>query len=263
MNIIVCIKQVPDPECDFAIGAAGSSIIMDDTCEYRMNRFDEYALEAALVLRENGSQTGGRIDLITAGPRRAVEVLKRGMGMGADGGIHVLHGDGGCLSPFQTAGWMAAVLCEKKYDLILTGALSEDQMQAQTGPLLADLLKIPSITSVISIAADQKPGSLLVEKELEGGERDVLQITTPALLAVQPGINRPRYPSLSNLLRANRSSPEVIETSLIAPPDPRQTRQRLCHPRKERAGRMLEGSLVQKADLLHRILHRKSLVKTA
>lgn len=261
MNIIVCIKQVPDPESDFIIETPEDGIVLDDGCEYRMNRFDEFAVEAALVLQENGSDHGGRVDLITVGPQRAVEVLHRGIGMGADDGIHVRSIDENSHSPFMAADMMATALREKSYDLVLTGAMSEDRMQAQTGPLLAEYVGIPSITSVISIERTQIPGNLIVEKELEGGVRDVLQIATPALLSVQPGINRPRYPSLSNLLRANRSSPQVIDGVLTGSSEPIQTRQAIFHPRKERAGQMLPGSLQEKAHTLHQILQRKSLVK--
>ena len=267
MNILVCLKQVPDMASDISIGADGRTVVVNEPCEYRTNRFDEFALEAAIAFKEanpgNGASDDNRwhIDLVTVGPERAAGVLKRGVGMGADRGIHILCEDATDISPFQTAGWIAAGLEKRPYHLILTGALSEDLMQGQTGPILAARLGIPAITSVISIHTLENKPCLRVEREREGGEREVLLVKMPALLAVQPGINRPRYPSLSNLLRANRSRPHTLTASDLSAPKPRQIRIRAGYPEQKRAGKVLEGTVQEKASALMTLLKRLSLVK--
>jgi electron transfer flavoprotein beta subunit len=266
MKILVCLKQVPELEADVAVSAEGRTVVWDDSCEYRMNRYDEFAVEAALQLREVCSGEGSTgeppwsIDLVTVGPQRAADVLRRGMGMGADRGYHLLCADAVDPSPFQVAGWIATALPSRSYDLILTGALSEDLMQGQTGPVLAAMLGIPAITAVISIDATAGPDALVVSRELEGGERTLLQSPLPVLLAVQPGINRPRYPSLSHLLRANRTEVDTIAVADLATVDPRQQRVAMGRPGKRRAAAVLEGTLQEKAAALKKILQRKAVV---
>lgn len=266
MKILVCIKQVPELEADIAVSADGRTVVWDDSCEYRMNRYDEFAIEAALQLREACSGEGSTgdtpwsIDLVAVGPQLAADVLRRGLGMGADRGIHLLCAAAIDPTPFQVAGWIAAALPARSYDLILTGALSEDLMQGQTGPVLAAMLGIPAITAVISIDASADPDGLVVSRELEGGERTLLQSPLPILLAVQPGINRPRYPSLSHLLRANRTTLDTIAIADLAPVDPRQQRVAIGRPGKRRAAVALQGTLQEKAAALKKILERKALV---
>ena len=265
MNILVCIKQVPVLETDISIRADGHTAAIDDIDQYRTNRFDEYALEAGLILNDALAQknepTENTIDLITVGPERAKEVLKRGLGMGADKAVHILCHETEDADPFQPASWIAQYARKKQYDLILTGALSEDLMQGQTGPVLAATLGWLSVSAVISIDIADKKQILKIQSELEGGERSVLTIELPAVLAVQPGINSPRYPSLSNLLRANRLRPLTLLASTLDKPEPRQTRVSIKPAEQKRPARVLAGSVEEKAASLMAILQQKSVLR--
>ncbi|MBF0303030.1 MAG: hypothetical protein HQK73_08315, partial [Desulfamplus sp.] len=167
----------------------------------------------------------------SVGGLTAAESIKRGMGMGADNGIHLITEDKGYVSGSVTALRLAAMIKKAGlnqnqnyntdqniknrnsnigYDLILTGIMSEDLMQAQVGPMLAEYLNIPCVTSVlkVDIIDIEESGSsfnkIIVQREMDGGVRQNIKVKLPALLSIQAGINQPRYPSLSNILKANK-----------------------------------------------------------
>jgi electron transfer flavoprotein beta subunit len=258
MRILVCIKQVPESENPILIDDKNAWIQSDEISEFRMNRLDEFALEAAVLIKEAFSDT--RIEAISAGPDRATEVIKRSIGMGADAGIHIATGSEGYNSSFEIAAWIADYARDKPYDLILTGAMSEDNMQGQVGPMIAKRLALPCATAVISekIASDKK--TIYVEREIEGGHRDTLELQLPAVLTIQSGINTPRYPSLSNLLRANKLELEKIPTTDLPRLAAHENLVQMVYPQKTRAGMVLTGSGEDKANRLIRILREKALL---
>ena len=257
MNILVCIKQVlaaavrvfPD---------ADTRWIRSDSDEYVMNRFDEFAVEAALQLRE--ALSDGRVDVISVGPERAEAVIRRALGMGADDGIHIITKTCGPIPPAVTAALMAASVRNRNYDLILTGVMSEDDMNAQVGPAMAEMLDLPCATAVIQIER-RGISTVYVEREMEGGMRDALEIRLPALLSVQSGAHPPRYPSLSRMLRANRRPIETIPSTDLGMTAPDIHVVRTAFPGKTRAGYFLEGSASEKAAQLLKIFQTRSLMR--
>jgi electron transfer flavoprotein beta subunit len=102
--------------------------------------------------------------------------------------------------------------------------------------------------------------TLYVEREVEGGARDMLELQFPALLTIQSGINQPRYPSLSNLLRAKREKIQTIEAVSLEQPRPRQKRVRLTLPKRSRSGLVLKGTHKEKALKLLQILQEKAFI---
>jgi electron transfer flavoprotein beta subunit len=258
MKILVCVKQVPEAEIPIHIDEATAEIQKDAVSEFKMNRLDEYAVEEALLIKE--SIAGSRIDVITVGPARCDEVVRRAIGMGADSGVHIQTASEGYQSPFGIAAVIADFAHGKNYDLILTGAMSEDSMQGQVGPMLAAQLGFAWATSVIfeKIAPDKQ--SIYVEREIEGGHRDTLELRLPAVITIQSGINTPRWPSLSNLLRANSQKLEMIFISDPAKPRQMEHLAAVAYPQKTRAGLVLSGSLQEKATRLLTIFREKSLL---
>jgi electron transfer flavoprotein beta subunit len=258
MKVLVCVKQVPDSECPVKIDSDTGWIRIDDITEFKMNRLDEFAVEEALLIKEAFPDV--RIDAITVGPGRSVEVIKRAIGMGADQGIHIITDFEDYQSSLQISNWISEHARDKNYDLILTGTMSEDNMQGQVGTMLAARLGLPCATSVISsvIATDQK--SVYVEREMESGNRDTLVLNLPAVLTIQSGINSPRYPSLSNLLRAHRQELQTIRANDLALPTSREDLVQIVYPQKSRAGLVLQGSQEVKAAQLLEILHQRSLL---
>ena len=261
MNILVCIKQVPCPESPFTVDVGGVRIDAASIGEWQMNRFDAHALEAALQLRESGVEA--RIDAVSVGPPRCADVLKRAVGMGADRGFLLLDESRRCDDDPQ---WVASAIAEWArpggYHLVLTGIISEDAMQGVTGPALAVRLGLPWATAVVSFqTAPQTRDRLLVERELEEGRRHRLELDLPALLTIQSSDQTPRYPSLSNLLRAGRRPPESIDTSTLELPLPRQSQVSLAPPRRRRSGRRLDGSAAQKAEELLLFFRHRGLIR--
>ncbi len=258
MRILVCVKQVPESETPIPIDASAGWIQRDAITEFKMNRLDESAVEEAVLIKE--SIAGSRIDIITVGPDRCDAVVRRSIGMGADSGVHIRTASDGYQSPYGVASAIADYARAKDYTLILTGAMSEDAMQGQVGPMLAARLGIPWATSVISETISSDGKTIYVEREIEGGHRDMLELNLPALITIQSGINTPRWPSLSNLLRANS---QELEEVFIGDPAGLQQREypaEIGYPQKSRAGLVLAGSRAEKAARLLAVLRKKSLL---
>lgn len=252
MRILVCVKQVPDIEASPSMDASGHWILRPKT-NFRMNRFDEFAVEEALILKENLAHT--TVDVLSVGPPRAQATIRRALEMGADNGIHILLPREGYCNPVSIAARISDSVRDEGYDLILCGAMSEDFMQAQVGPLLAEMLGLACVGSVIAVQPTGA-GVLEVEQECEGGARQHFTVMLPALLCVQTGINRPRYPSLSNVLRAKR---QAIAT-VTAAPIPPATGVSFRAPDPASRGVFLGGNPLEKARAMLRILHEHALV---
>ena len=254
MKLLVCVKQIPDPDAPVHVNAHGTWVDVDGST-FVMNRFDGFALEEALRIREEIPDT--RIDVVSVGPERVEAVLRRSLGMCAEHGIHILTESDGYLNPFATATWIAAYARACNYDLILTGVMSGDGMNGQVGPLVAEMLHLPCATSVIFRRMMPESGRIYVEREMEGGLRDALEIKLPALLTLQSGINQPRYPSLSKMLRANRHSLDVIPSDSFESPSIHLSITQTTLPQKMRAGLILEGTPREKALQLLDILQTR------
>jgi len=258
MKILVCIKAVP--EAEQAISDAGTTpeVSVDDSVDLRMNRFDEFAVEEAVLIKEYFPET--TVHIITMGPENALKIVKRAIGMGADNGTHILSDYHTSCDAMAVSSCIAKIAEKKSYDLILCGIMSEDMMQFSAGPMLAQLLSIPWATSVIKTNIDPEHQKILVERELEGGVREIINIRLPALLTIQSGINEPRYPSLSNMLRANKSLINVISAESLQMNPPTCRTAGYAYPEKKRDGLIIEGTPQEKAEKLLNILKEKTLI---
>jgi len=258
MKILVCVKQVPESEAPVSIDETAGWVQIGGAAENRMNRFDECAVEEAVLIKE--ADPGTVIDIITVGPENADAVVRRALGMGADNGIHMVTAEEGYRDAFRTAGAIVSWAEKEHYDLVLTGVMSEDLMQGQVGPLIAAHLEIPCVTAVVFEKLSPGGKSIRVEREIEGGCRETGEIKLPALLTLQTGINKPRYPALSKLLRANRTALAVADAD---PPEMQPSFQKLVRvalPEKKRDALFLEGSAGEKAEKLLVILKERSLI---
>lgn len=261
MNILVCVKQVMDAETVIRVQEGDRWVTADHAPRFQLNNFDEFAIEEAVLIKE--ARPGTKVDVITVGPPRAAAVLERSLGMGGDNGILVETSEEGCIAPFTLASWIGAYAKDRNYDLIITGVMSEDLMQGQVGPMLAELLGRPYATSVMNIDLHAENGSILVERELEGGRRDLVEMKTPALITVQSGINKPRYPTLSGLLRAKKKEPLRLSAVDLEPPEEREEIIGVFYPEKSRDGLILDGTPAEKAVRLLEILDERSLLRKA
>lgn len=259
MKILVCVKQVANPETSLESDPDGRWIQESDTTEFRLNRFDEYALEEAMLIKESYEDV--TIDAISVGPSRVSEAVKQALSKGADNGIHILRDEKGYCQANITAQMIAGYAASKSYDLILAGVMAEDDMLCQVGPMVASILSLPCAVSVISKKLDFKNHVVEVECEMEGGMAEKAVLMLPAVLTIQSGINRPRYPSLSNILRANSQELTVIEADSSKKHHMKETLLSFKRPEKSMQTIMFEGTAEKKAEKLIKLFHKKSLLK--
>jgi electron transfer flavoprotein beta subunit len=246
MKILVCVKQVPDQE---SVGMTATSADWRPADgEGHMSRYDAYALEAALRLREAGKVD--RIDALTVGAAGVDPVLRRAIGMGADHGVHICMEHPPLPSPFTIGGLIAAHARQNHYALILCGAVSEDLMQGLVGPIIAGRLGRPCLTAVHGLALMPEGRRLQCEREIEGGRHQTLVLDLPGVVTIQSGPCIPRYPSLSNLLRANAYPLETLAAEALPQVDARQRCVEVRLPAATRRGVVLAGTAAEKADAL-------------
>jgi electron transfer flavoprotein beta subunit len=187
MDILVCVKRVPDSaENEISVGPGGGDILRDDLV-YSVNEWDNYAVEEAIQIVE---RVGGQVTVVSLGDAYAEEVVRREMAMGAGQGL-LLTDEAFAGSDGQgVATILAAAVRKGAYDLILTGAQADDGA-AQVGGMLAAMLDWPYASLVNRI--DVGEGQLLVGREIEGGSQELSDIDLPCVLSIQTGINEPRY----------------------------------------------------------------------
>ncbi len=258
MKILVCVKQVRDTESPVEIISEKRWINEDDRAACRMNRYDEFALEEAVQIKELfGDVT---VDAISAGPERISSTLKKSLEKGASNAIHIVHENRGYTPPALTAGLIAQYARDMGYDLILAGVMAEDDMQCQVGPLIATFLGLPCAVSVVKESINREGYSITVECELEGGLNETILLPLPCLLTIQSGINRPRYPSLSNILRAKEQKLVTIEADPCQASEMPEQFLSISYPEKGSKGVVITGAPEEKAEQLLAILHEKSLL---
>ncbi|MFN8532958.1 MAG: electron transfer flavoprotein subunit beta/FixA family protein [Dehalococcoidia bacterium] len=207
MNIIVCVKQVPDPETpasQFRVDEAAKKVIPPSGIEPTVNQYDANAIEAAVQLKE---QNGGRVTVLSLGKDKARDAVKQALSMGCDAGVLIDDPAFEDADAFTTATALAAAIRGiGDFDLILCGRQASDWDQAQVPQGLAELLGVPSVTPVAGI--EVAGNGLRVKRLIEDGY-EVLDVPTPALLAVSNEANQPRYPTLKGIMAAARAKVEV------------------------------------------------------
>jgi electron transfer flavoprotein beta subunit len=258
VKILVCVKQVPDSSDTLAVDEQTGQIVFKPSTVFRMNRYDEFALEEALLIKEKYPETS--VHALSLGPERVRTTVRRALEMGADHGIHILFTPEIYISPFITASFIASYARTRGYDLIIAGVMAEDDMACQTGQLIAALLELPYATSVISTEFQPENGTVIVDREIEGGCRLSVQLEMPATLTIQSGINTPRYPSLSHVMRARAQQQEVIRAEDFNQPETREVCVGVRLPAPVSMGTFIEGSSREKARKLLRILHEKNFL---
>ncbi|MCU0597624.1 MAG: electron transfer flavoprotein subunit beta/FixA family protein [Desulfobacterales bacterium] len=260
MNILACIKGVPEVEDAVAFNADAPDVIADASINLRLNRFDEFVAEASVVLKTRFP--GTVIDIVSVGPENAKKAIQRAMGMGADAGYHILSDYSQSCDAVYVANCIGQFAGFRPYDLILAGVMSEDMMQSQTGPMVAQRLSLPWVTSVIHVDVRPDQKTVYVERELEGGIREMIDVTLPAVLTLQSGINEPRYPSISNLIRAIDAGVETITPESLGVVEKKTAMiTGYSYPEKTREGLILEGTIKEKALALLKILREKGLLE--
>jgi len=256
MKVLVCIKQVPDMESRFRPDGAGVWFSETDLA-FRINEYDEYAVEEAVRLKE---QLGGEPELtvISIGPDRVGEALKKALAMGCDRAVHLQDPAAHLKDPWQIASALAAYAKGEGFDLIFTGLQSQDRGSAQVGVTLAELLDCACVTTVVGF--QYADGVLTVKRELEGGVKGTVQLNTPALVTCQLGLNVPRYPTLPNIMKAKKKEIVVKPLGELLHEEARAATTSFYAPAKKGSGVVLEGELADQVEKLIGILKEKTAV---
>ncbi|MEE4254766.1 MAG: electron transfer flavoprotein subunit beta/FixA family protein [Desulfuromusa sp.] len=253
MKILVCIKQVPDMESKFKVNAAGNWYEETDLA-WRMNEYDEYAVEQAVQLKQQAGEAD--LTVLCIGSDRVKETMKKALAMGCDRGAHIADDASHLKDPYAIASLIAAYAQDKNFDLIFTGMQSQDRGSGQVGVLVAEMLGIPSLTTLVEFSyAD---GTINAQRELEGGIKAKVSCTAPALVTCQLGLNTPRYPTLPNIMKAKKKELISIPVADLNPADSLLQVVQVAPPEKKGGGLILEGDPADLADQLIKILKEKT-----
>jgi electron transfer flavoprotein beta subunit len=259
MEILVCIKRVPDTaENEIQIDGAGIDIDREDLV-YSVNEPDNYAVEEALQI---AGRTGGNVTVVTVGSDEDEEVLRREMAMGATRGVLVSDDAFEGSDGRGIASILKAFVQTGHYDLILTGVQADDGC-AQVGGMLAALLDYPFASLVTSIEV-LETRKLKIAREVEGGNKEINAIDLPCVLSIQTGINEPRYVGMRGIRQVasvripNLDAAAVgVETESVGKAAARVTRMGYFVPPAGKGAEMLRGSREEIVDKLVDLLKAK------
>jgi len=263
MEILVCVKRVPDTaENEIEVNSDGTDISRDDLV-YSVNEWDNYAVEEAIQIRDN---VGGSVTVVSVGDEESEEVLRREMAMGADNGI-LLSDDAFIGSDGKGIATILKAEIEKgKYDLIMTGAQADDGA-AQVSGMLAAMLDLPyaSLVNKVEVIDDAK---LKIGREVEGGNMEMNEITLPCVLSIQTGINEPRYVGIRGIRKvasveipAHGASDIGIAPELVGESGACVKRKDYFVPELGEGAEILEGSTEEIVDKLIELLKAKGGIK--
>ena len=249
MKIAVCIKRVPEMDVRFKIAPNGTSV--DETgLKWDMSDFDGYAVEAALQMTEKlGS---GEVVVVTVGPDAAQETLRKALSMGATRAVH-LKANAIPFDNFAIARALAAELQGGGYDLILFGKMSIDSSNGAVGPITAELLNLPCVSAASKLEVANGKGT--ARRELEGAA-ELLEFPLPAVVSIDEGVARPRYPSLKGIMAAKK---KPLEVKPAQTGDVRLTVSTMALPPERPPGRIL-GEGVAAVPELVRLLQTEAKV---
>lgn len=206
MEILVCVKKVPDTADAEVVLKPDASGIKEEDLAAGINEWDNYAVEEAIRLKE---AHGGTVTVATVGTEESEDVLRRCLAMGADEAVMVDGAAYAGADPYAIALALKGVVGRGSFDLVLTGAMAGDDGYAMVGPVLAGHLGWPHATLVTSVEPDG--GWVRVTRELEGGVEEMLKLQLPAVLAIQTGINEPRYVSIMGIRKVRSKEIPVLQ----------------------------------------------------
>jgi len=262
MKIIVCIKQVPGTTAVEVDEKSG--VLKRDGVESKMNPYDLYAIEQALLLKE---QYGGTVDVISMGPGQARAVLKEAIYMGADRAFLVSDRRFGGADVVATSYTLSQGI-EKagNYDLIICGKQTTDGDTAQVGPEMAEFMGIEHVANVLNVL-EKREDSLLIRENQENNTR-VLRVPLPCLLTIEKEANTPRLPSFRRKLERKNDEVTVFTLDDFKDQNPAHYGlngsatqvERVFPPEKNVDKQMIKGTAAETADALFEILQEKKFL---
>src|SRR3990170_2343219 len=247
MKVVVCVKQVSQLGDEVEFTGDGRDID-PDYLDSALNEWDGFAAEEALQLRE---RLGGEVVVVTCGGEESEQALRRTLAMGADRAIRV---EGAGRDPLSVGRALAEVVGAESPDLVLCGVQSSDSVQAATGTVLAELCDLPRVAVVTKVGYDHGARKAVVDRELEGGLVDRVEVDTPAVLTIQTGINQPRYANLRAIKQAEQVEIDVRTT---AGGSEAYRVRRMFVPSKGEGAQLLKGSPAEIAGQLLELVRER------
>jgi electron transfer flavoprotein beta subunit len=242
LKICCLVKEVPDAAVQKRIDPDTKRL--DRSGEKNLNPFDTHAIEAAMQLKEGGDLDIDEVVAVTMGPESAVRALHKAVALGADRSVHLTDGSLEGSDVAATGYALAKVLEKESPDLVLLGQQSDDGECYTIGAVVADHLKMPSLTQVIKM--DVADGKLRLERQAEYGY-DTVEVELPAVISVGDAINEPRYPSLKAIMGAkkkpldtNSASDVSIEADRVGEQGSRTAVLAINPPPQKEAGEIIE-----------------------
>ena len=257
MKIYVCLKQVPDTETKIQINPSGNGI-ETNAIKWVMNPYDEIAVEEAIKLKNQ--HEGATVSAVSLGPKKRVsEVCRTALAMGADEAL-VIDGPENLDSYSTSKALAAAIKAEGDCGFVFTGRLAIDNNQSCVSQMLAEFLNLPHATVVSRF--EQNGDKTIVEREIEGGTKEIFELSGVAVVGANKGLNSPRYPSLPGIMKAKKKPLKEIEFSDL---DIKEEEQKISMdhyqlPPEKPPVKMIEGETPQQVEQLVSLLRNQAKV---
>jgi len=257
MNIVVLLKQTFDTEAKIVLkdGKVDSTEVTQV-----INPYDEFAIEEALKIKEaNGGE--GEVVIVSVGGAKTEEAIRTGLAMGCDRAILINDPDAADPDSWAAAEILAKALADVSYDLILSGRIAVDDQQSQVAVRVAEILGIPSVTSILELnIAD---GKATATREIDGG-KEIIEVPLPAVFTAQKGLNEPRYPNMMGIMKAKKKELLTKTFSDIGGSAsdlaPKMAVRSASLPAARAAGTILKGEAAETAAELARLLREEAKV---
>ncbi|MDR7317265.1 electron transfer flavoprotein subunit beta/FixA family protein [Brevibacillus nitrificans] len=254
MNILVLLKQTFDTEEKVVLQ---NGRISEDGVQFIINPYDEYAVEEAVKLREEG---GGEVTVITVGPQRAEDAIRTALAMGADRGVRIDPEDLEC-DEWTIAQLLAAAIQTRSFDLVIGGNMAVDSGAGQVALRVAEALGIAHASAVTKLVIEGATAT--VERDVEG-DVEIAEVPLPLLVTAQQGLNEPRYPSLPGIMKAKKKPLEYLTVDDLGLNKEELAARTVVldqfYPPQKKAGRILAGDFVQQVSELVQLLRKEAKV---
>jgi electron transfer flavoprotein beta subunit len=208
MNIVVCVKQVPDTALERTLKADDSTV--DRTVDALINELDEYAIEEGLRLAE---ANGGEVTILSMGPPKASESIRKALSMGADKAVHLVDDGLAGSDAAATSAAIAAVLGRIGFDLVILGSESTDARMGVLAAMLSERLGVPQLSLASKVEIDGQ--AIRIRRQADYGY-DKVEASLPAVVSVVEKINEPRYPSFKGIMAAKKKPVETLGLADLA-----------------------------------------------
>ncbi len=257
MKTFVCIKYVPDTsEADVKVDDTGKDVDAS-RFSFDINDADNYAVEESVLIKE---AKGGEVTVLSIGPKSSDVMIRMALAKGGDKAIRVEDDRINGLDPICVAKVLAAAVKTEECDLILTGCMANDDWQMSTGVALAEMLGVPhaSMVKQVEFVDDKR---VKVKRELEGGLMEVMELTLPAVITIQTGINEPRYAPIKGIRQAKKKELKLmnlddlsVAADTVDAAASKIILNKMYVPELESSAEFIEGEPEEKAEKLAEIL---------